>query len=48
MVEKNKVLYSSLYPIRKVDKLDLDTINEIAKELQNGVLKQSIEMHFSQ
>ena len=35
------------YPVRKVDRLDIDTINTIAKELQNGILKDSIEYHFS-
>lgn len=38
--------YTSHYPVRKVDRLDIDTINGIAEELQNGVLKNSIEHHF--
>jgi len=38
---------SEFYSVRKVDKLDIDTVNDIAKELQNGILKDSIEYHFS-
>lgn len=37
-----------LYNIKKVDKLDANTINKIAKELQNTTLKNSIEFHFNQ
>ena len=37
-----------LYYIKKVDKLDANTINKIAKELQNTTLKNSIEFHFNQ
>ena len=33
------------YPLRKVERLDADTINRVAEELQNGVLKESIEYH---
>ncbi len=43
----NKRDGSELYSVRKVDKLDVNTINDIAKELQNGILKDSIEYHFS-
>lgn len=46
MKPNNNVLYTSHYPVRKVDRLDIDTINGIAEELQNGVLKNSIEYHF--
>ena len=42
----NEKEWSSNYPIRKVDKLDVNTINSIAQELQDGVLKDSIEYHF--
>ena len=37
-----------LYNIKTVDKLDANTINKIAKELQNTTLKNSIEFHFNQ
>ena len=37
---------SELYSVRKVDKLDIITLNKVAKELQEGVLKDSIEYHF--
>lgn len=43
----NKREWSEFYSVRKVDKLDVYTINEIAKELQNGILKDSIEYHFN-
>ena len=43
----NKRDWSEFYSVRKVDKLDVHTINEIAKELQNGILKDSIEYHFN-
>ena len=43
----NKRDWSEFYSVRKVDKLDVYTINEIAKELQNGILKDSIEYHFN-
>lgn len=33
------------YPIRKVEKLDVDTINSVAQELQEGLLKESIKYH---
>lgn len=38
-------LYNS-YPIRKVDKLDKKTINKIAKELQEDILKEPIKYHY--
>ena len=37
----------SNYPIRKVDRVDADTINAIAAELQEGLLKEKIEAHWS-
>lgn len=43
----NKRNWSEFYSVRKVDKLDVSTINDIAKELQNGILKDSIEYHFN-
>ena len=33
------------YPVRVVERVDLATINRIAAELQEGVLKESIEYH---
>jgi len=43
----NELEYLEYYPLRKVDKLDVTTINNIAVELQNGVLKDSIQYHFN-
>lgn len=43
----NEAYWSCNYPVKKVDKLDVNTINNIAQELQNGVLKDSIEYHFN-
>ncbi|MCR4642723.1 MAG: hypothetical protein K5697_11945 [Lachnospiraceae bacterium] len=37
----------SFYPIRKVERIDIDTINAVAAELQEGILKESIEKHFA-
>ena len=34
------------YPVRKVLRVDADAINEVARELQDGILKDSIEAHF--
>ncbi len=31
-----------LYPVRKVDRVDLNTVNAVAEELQGGILKESI------
>lgn len=31
-----------LYPVRKVDRVDLDTINAVAEELQSVILKESV------
>ena len=42
----NKLNYLEYYKIRKVDKLNVETVNKIAKELQNNVLKDSIKYHF--
>lgn len=47
MVPNTNVNDVSHYPIREVKRLDIDTINRIAKELQEGVLKESIERHFN-
>ena len=44
----NKRPWSEFYEVRKVDKVNIVTINQIAKELQNGVLKESIDYHFNQ
>jgi len=35
------------YPVREVARLDLDTINAVAAELQEGILKDKIEAHWS-
>ena len=40
---KEKADLNKILPIRKVDKLNIETINKIAEELQEGVLKNSIE-----
>ena len=42
----NEKDWSTNYPVRKVDRLDINAINGIAQELQNGILKDSIEYHF--
>ena len=34
------------YPVRKVARVDVDAINEVARELQEGILKECIEEHF--
>lgn len=39
----NKPLVYSLFNIKKVDKLDITTINKLAEELKDGVLKESID-----
>ena len=36
------------YPIQKVERLDVDTINNFAKQLQLGILKESIDYHYKQ
>ncbi len=36
-------LKSDRYPVRKVDRVDLDAINRYCQELQEGILKDSIE-----
>ncbi|MBO4324836.1 MAG: hypothetical protein J5845_05515 [Lachnospiraceae bacterium] len=33
------------YPLRKVERIDADTINRIAAEMQNGILKDAVEYH---
>jgi len=43
----NKSTNEELYYIKKVDKLDASTINELAKELQNTTLKNSIDFHYN-
>lgn len=48
MRPNTKVLYTSHYPVRKVERLDVYTINNIASELQDGVLKKSIDFHFNE
>lgn len=35
------------YPVREVERLDLATINAVAAELQEGILKDKIEAHWS-
>ena len=42
-----KKSWVSNYPVRKVDKLDVDTINAVAEELQNGILRDAIENHWA-
>lgn len=42
----NESSWLELYPVRKVDELNIITLNKVAKELQEGVLKDSIEYHF--
>ena len=39
----NTLDVDSKYPIKKVSKLNKNTINKVANELQNGILKKSIE-----
>ena len=36
------------YPVRVVERLDLETINAIAAEFQEGILKDTIKFHFEQ
>lgn len=43
----NKREWDEPYVIREVEKLDIVTLNNIAEELQNGILKESIEYHFN-
>ncbi len=43
----NKSATEELYYIKKVDKLNAYTINELAKELQNTTLKNSIDFHYN-
>ena len=43
----NKREWDEPYIIREVEKLDIVTLNNIAEELQNGILKESIEYHFN-
>ena len=42
----NERIWTEYYNIRKVDKLDVFTLNKIARELQDGILKESIDYHF--
>ena len=42
----NKMDWFEYYEVRKVDKLNVETVNKIAKELQNSILKESIKYHF--
>ena len=35
------------YPVREVERLDLDVINAVAAELREGILKDKIEAHWS-
>lgn len=42
----NESSWLELYPVRKVDELNIITLNKVAKELQEGILKDSIEYHF--
>lgn len=48
MRPNTNVLYTSHYPVRKVERLDIYTINNIASELQDDILKKSIESHFNE
>ena len=34
------------YPVRKVDRVDAETVNKVAAELQNGILSENARMHF--
>ncbi len=43
----NKKDWQEFYPVRKVNKVDIHTIDSIAKELQDGILKDSIENYFN-
>lgn len=36
-----------LYPVRKVERVDEATINAVARELQDGILKKSVKRYFS-
>ena len=40
--KKDNPLWPILYPLRKVERIDLDTINAVAEELQSGILKESV------
>ena len=40
--KKDNPFWPILYPVRKVDRVDLDAINAVAEELQNGILKESL------
>ena len=44
----NTEYWMTNFPVRKVDRLDINSINKIAKELQEGTLKDTIEKHFSE
>ncbi len=35
----------NIYPVRKVDRVDVDTINRYCRELQEGILKNSVEKY---
>ena len=48
MLPNNNILYTSQYPVRKVERLDAYTINNIARKMQNGILKKSIDYHFNE
>ena len=43
--EKNSIT-PCYYPVRKVDRVDVDAINEAARELQQNILQKSIKYHF--
>lgn len=44
---KNNSLFFQNYPIKKVKKLNKNTIDKVANELQNGILKESIKEHYN-
>ncbi len=42
----NEKEWTKPFPVRTVKRIDIDTINSIANELQEGTLKESIDYHF--
>ena len=39
--------YFDNYPVKTVERLDIDSINAVAKEIQNGILKDRLEEHWA-
>ena len=34
------------YPVRRVERVDAETVNKVAAELQSGILSENVKMHF--